>query len=196
VVPGANAELTPRDAARLEIARGDIVLAQLEVPPVTVERVFQRARDAGVTTVLNPSPVAPCTPSLLEASDVLVLNEVELAQLTGRALAAEAVTPDAVRALARRHGQLVVVTLGARGALAVRAEEQSVVAGRPVPVVDTTGAGDTFAGALAALLDSRLPLAVCLEGANVAASLSVQRAGAAASSPTRAELEATWQRQW
>lgn len=196
VVAGANGDFTPDDMAAAPLASGDILLSQFEVPPACIATLFRRGRAAGTVNVLNPAPVAPIDAALLDLVDVLVLNETELAALSGAGASASAAwshaeTAAAARRLAARRDQRIVVTLGAEGALAVAGEETYRVPGRRVTPVDTTGAGDCFVGTLAAALARGVPFTLALEIANAAASLSVQRKGAGTSMPTAEEIAAT-----
>lgn len=189
VDPGANAHLVVGD---LPIEPGDVVVAQLEVPPTAVAAAFGAARAVGARTVLNPSPAGAEGP-LLDLADVLVVNEPEaagLARAEGAPPAGAAAARDLATALAAgRHA--AVVTLGAAGAVAAgpAAPHGVAVPGREVEAVDTTGAGDCFLGVLAATLAGGRSLPAALERANRAAALSVTRAGAAASMPTAVELD-------
>lgn len=190
VASGANMRLSPPDVADIPVQRGDICVGQLEVPLAATEAAFRRARAAGATTVLNAAPAQALPASFLGTVDVLVVNEIELAALSGHAITGDSGN-DAVTAAAgvlAGDGRLVIATLGARGAVAVGRGGAHVVAGRAVKVVDSTGAGDCFVGALAAALADGLACPAALALANTAASLSVQRPGAAPSMPTLAEL--------
>ena len=207
---GANAEL---DAAFLDThaAAFDgvaVVLAQLESPCETVLAALRRGRAAGATTVLNPAPASLAAgerDALLAQVDVLTPNESELASLLGPGpgVAADAVAgmdDAALHALCRRllpHGT-VVVTLGAAGAFVSHADGAPHddgdacyrVGAAQAATVDTTGAGDAFNGALAAMLSGDPDRFA--EGVRFAArfaALSTERAGAARSMPTRAEVE-------
>ncbi|MFD9790587.1 ribokinase [Streptomyces sp. NPDC059070] len=186
VIPGANASVThlgPGDEAA--IAAAEALLLQLELPMATVVEGASAARRHGVRTVLTPSPVQPLPPELLAATDLLVANEYEATTLTGAADAKAAVRAllDLVPA--------AVVTLGARGSLyAARGGEPLAVAAPEVTAVDTTGAGDTFVGALAVALGEGRTTPDALAWASAAAALSVQRPGAATSMPYRAEIDA------
>ncbi len=170
VDPGANARL---DVAGLEVRSGDVVVAQLEVPTGAVEVAFRAARAAGAHTVLNPSPLVP-EPSLLALADVVVVNELEAAELADRLPA----TPD----------QVVVVTQGADGVEASGPDGSVRIDGIETTAVDTTGAGDCFLGVLAAALAGGQDLAGALVVANGAAAVSVTRPGTVDAMPTAAEL--------
>ena len=187
VDPGANADLLDLDAADRELIGGArVLLCQLEVPPTTVAAALALARDRGVRTVLNAAPARSLPDDLVAALDVLVVNEQEALAVAGQTGPLEA----AVEVLLQRVPQ-VVVTLGAAGAqVGVRGRDLTLVPGVPArSVVDTTGAGDVFCGALAAAQARGLPLLEAVSYGCAAASLSVERAGAAASAPTREQAE-------
>ena len=188
VVPGANGELPPGAAGEAAISRGDVVVAQFETPQDTTIAAFEVAREAGAITVLNPAPADRPKDGLLLLTDVLVLNESELAALSGRppvtTMAAE-VADSVARDLRVHDDQVIVVTLGAAGAVAVDGALTHRVQGHSVDAVDTTGAGDCFVGNLAASLAVGVDLETALRRANLAASLCVQIIGAGVSMPTR-----------
>lgn len=188
VVPGANGtvdRLTPGDEG--VIASADALLLQLEIPLRTVVAGARTARAHGVRTILTPAPAQPLPPELLAATDLLVPNEHEAAALTGRTDPREAAA-----ALLDQVPQ-VVITLGAAGSLyAARGAEPLTVPAPQVTAVDSTGAGDTFVGALATALGEARPVREAVAWAAAAAALSVQREGASASMPCRAEIEARY----
>jgi len=191
VVPGANGLVTPEDVAMAPLANGDIAVSQFEIPVPAISAFFARARTVGATTILNPAPARLVDSGLLALVDILVLNETELGLLAKAELredddAARFVT--AAKILQARPEQIICVTLGRRGAVALVDGETIVVPGRTVKAVDTTGAGDCFVGALAAKLALGATIRDALGYANAAASISVQRMGAAPSMPTAAEV--------
>ncbi|MGW9439520.1 ribokinase [Streptomyces sp. NPDC055607] len=188
VVPGANGtvtSLTHGDEALIGTA--DSLLLQLELPlPVVVEGATA-ARRHGVRTVLTPSPAQPLPPELLAFTDLLVPNEHEAAALTGRT------DPRAAAEALLRDVPEVVITLGAAGSLyAARGADPVTVPARRVRAVDTTGAGDTFVGALAVALGEGRPAPEALAWAQTAAALSVRREGASISMPYRVDIEAAF----
>ncbi len=192
IIPGSNAEVSPADVEAVELAAGDVVVSVFEIPQETILRLFQRARQAGARTVINPAPAAEMMPGLLEFIDVLVVNETELAFFAGAPDVAEDLDTVRQQALALRADpqQVVVVTLGARGVVCIQGDDFVHVAGRRVQAVDTTGAGDCFVGALAVALSEGQELRAALNFANTAAALSVQKLGASTSMPRRADVEA------
>jgi len=191
VAAGANAGLTADDIrnAAAVIQRADAVLCQLETPVETALAAFQIARTAGVRTLLNPAPAADLPGELLRLTDLCVPNETELELLTARSLEASGGVETAARILRLRGPASIVVTLGAAGAL-VLDETAGLLAGQRVDLVDPTGAGDVFIGALAVFLAEGLALRDAARNANAAAALSVTRLGTQSAAPTRAEVEA------
>jgi len=176
VEAGANAllELRARDAAA--IAEADVLVLQLEIPLATVTAAARAARAAGTRVLLNAAPIRDLPAELLENVDILVVNEHEGAFLA-RGAAVETLAP------------VVIVTLGAAGAVAHENGGEVRVPAPTVSAVDATGAGDTFCGALAALLAEGAALEGALRFAVAAASLSVQKHGAVPSIPTRSEID-------
>jgi ribokinase len=185
VVPGANGAVTAPSEAEIDvISRSDVLLLQLELPIEAVTAAARAARMAGTTVILTPAPVQALPAELLEAVDILVANEHEAAEITGQA--------DHACALRELRGTVdwVIITLGSRGALTAVGDGPAVHVEAPkVPAVDTTAAGDTFVGALAAARVERQPPDVAVRFATAAAGLSVQRVGASTSMPTRAEID-------
>src|ERR1700682_3783370 len=192
VVPGANALVDAADVAAPVLAKGDIAVSQFEIPLATIAAFFQRARAAGATTILNPAPAIK-SGELLDLVDILILNETELGFLAKIELGD---TDDPARFIAAARSlqigkdKIICVTLGERGVLALVNNEPLIVPGRPVKAIDTTGAGDCFVGAVAAQLAAGKSIRDALNYANSAASICVQRMGAAPSMPTAAEVEA------
>jgi ribokinase len=193
VVPGANALVSAEDVAAPVLAKGDVAVSQFEIPQATIAAFFKRARAAGATTILNPAPAMACSQDLLELVDIMILNETELG-LLAQAELHDTDEParfiEAARRLPAASGKTICVTLGKRGVLALVGGEPSLIAGHAVNAVDTTGAGDCFVGALAAQLANGKTIRDALEYANAAASICVQRMGAAPSMPTAAEVAA------
>jgi ribokinase len=192
VIPGANALLRAADIATADLANGDVAVSQFEIPLATVSAFFKRARAVGATTIVNPAPAIECGTELLDLADVLIVNESELGFFAGTELR-DSDDParfiEAARSLQTGEDKIICVTLGKRGALALAGGETLIIPGRPVKAVDTTGAGDCFVGAVAAQLAGGKSIYDALEYANAAASICVQRMGAAPSMPTAAEVD-------
>jgi ribokinase len=193
VVPGTNALVNEADVAKPKITEGDVLVSQFEIPVRTIHSFFSRARPAGATTILNPAPAIDCDTDLLRLVDILILNESELSFLTKKVLHEtdpESAFIEAARSIRTNEKQVICITLGKRGAVALAGGETLIVPGRTVQAIDTTGAGDCFVGAVAAQIASGARLRAAMEFANVAASLCVQRMGAGPSMPTAAEVAA------
>jgi len=185
VVPGANGtvrSLTDPHRAAIEVA--DVLLLQLELPLTVVVEAARFARGCGVATVLTPAPVIPVPGELLDAIDLLVPNEHEAMALAGvddPVVAAQTLAGD---------GRDVLVTLGAAGALYVeRGETPLRVPAFEAAAVDTTAAGDTFVGTFAVFRAENMDRQAALRAATAAAAIAVQRPGASASMPHRAEID-------
>jgi ribokinase len=188
VAPGANATLTGLgERERAAIRTAAVLLCQLEVPLAAVADAASVAHAAGVRVLVNAAPSRPLPDELCQAIDVLIVNEHEAANLTG-----QSEVGGAVEALLDRVPS-VVVTLGGDGArFADRAGHGLHMPAPAVGVVDTTAAGDTFSGVLAAGLAGGRSMAHALGRAVAAASLSVQRHGAIPSIPTADEIDAMY----
>ncbi len=184
VAPGANAKLSPPllDLAAAAIHSADILLCQLEIPLETVHAALQMARSAGVQTLLNPAPAQLLSGELLSLVSVLTPNQTEATFMLGTDL-----DPTAAALLLKHNGaESVVMTLGAAGARLVTGSVNAwIPTFAPSEVVDTTAAGDCFAGALAVALGEGQTLEQAVKFANAAASLSVETEGAQPSLPNR-----------
>ena len=188
VAPGANATVAPDDVPSGLIASADVVVAQLEVPLDTVAAAFQAARAVGVRTVLNAAPAQPVPASLLAVCDAVVLNEHELAALSGGRGSSDEVAT--VRAVRSHSGQVMVVTLGARGAVAVLGDQVVRQASFEVDVVDTVGAGDAFVGGFVVGRWWSDGLASAIRLGCAAGALAATRPGAQPSLPARQDVDA------
>jgi len=156
-------------------------------PGVATFALLERARGQGARTILNLAPAGAVSPRVLDALDILVVNQIEAEMAVGGGHR----NPGALaRDLSARHGLICVVTLGAAGALAIGPGVGQRLAALPVAPVDTTGAGDAFTGVLAAALDQGHPLPAALAHASVAGGLACTRIGAQTSQPTAAEIAA------
>jgi ribokinase len=178
VAAGANATLTSGavEAGLEGFGPGSVLLVSLEVPMDVVRRTAERARELGGTVVLNPAPAAEEARALLDVADVITPNERELSVLGHDTGSIRAAHP----------GLRVVLTLGERG---VEIDGFIAVPAPRVRAVDTTGAGDTANGVLAAGLLEGRPLEEAARRAVAAASASVTRSGAREGMPSRAEIE-------
>lgn len=193
VVPGAAAALTTAeiDGAAEVLDTASVFLTQLETPIPLVLHGLRRARAAGVTTILNPAPAVPLSDEMLSLVDILTPNETEAAMLSGLPVTTTAEAEAAADALIARGAGSVVITLGEKGAL-LRKDGETVMAAavKAGPVVDTTGAGDSFNAGIAVALSEGKSLGDALSFACVVAGLKVTKAGAGAGMPQRAQVDA------
>jgi ribokinase len=181
VAPGANASLRPEHLPAL--AGFTHLLLQLETPLDTVTAYARAARAAGVAVVLNAAPAQLLPPELLGLVDLLIVNEGELATVARH-------DGSIAECLARLDVPTVVVTLGAQGCCARQQGTFHLQAAFEVEPVDSTGAGDTFCGALCAALSRGLGLPEALRYASAAGALACTRLGAQSSIPEAAEVAA------
>ena len=192
VASGANHRFSRR-MVRHAPHRGEVWVAQFEIPVDETEAILKRAKAARARTVLNLAPYAAHSSRLLGHVDVAVLNEIELAQAAGARLHARSALRNvalAARKLLAKGAGTVVATLGARGAVVVTAEAATAVPACKAQVVDTTGAGDCFVGALAARLLGGTSAVEAARFAAAAAACSLEKLGAAPSMPTAREVAA------
>ena len=184
VASGANEELTGEIVSSAFAAIEEpsaVVLADLEVPDDAVFAAAEAAGERGWPFVLNPAPARSIDAGLIRLCDVLVPNEHEVTELG----------PPSVKSLLDAGARAVVVTLGSDGAALHRAGAATRHVKPPIPldVVDTTGAGDAFCGALATWLSEGASIEAALEAAVLAGSLATRAVGAREGLPARAELE-------
>jgi len=186
VAPGANATVSAQHAALAGLSGGGgVVLTCLEIPMAAVVAAVSTAVRLGMVPIVNPAPARQLPAELLAHGPILTPNEAELLATTG----ADAIE-EALDALARAGARAVVVTRGASGALLADGPRRSAFPAHAVQIVDSTGAGDTFSGVLAAWLADGWPLPDATAAATVAAGLSVSRQGARGGMPDRSAIEA------
>lgn len=187
VAAGANARLSVDDVAAAEeaFAQSGCLLLQLESPLTTVDAALAMGRKHGLTTILDPAPGRPLPPDLLARVDICTPNETEIESL------ADTAAPAAMALqLVSRGPRTVVLKMGAAGVLLAHDGQVERFLAPKVQAVDTVAAGDCFNGALAVALTEGADLPEAMVFANRAAALSVTRAGAQASLPTRDEVSA------
>ena len=178
VAGGANAALTVAhvtEALRRHAPRsGDVVLVGHEIPTEATAAALSLAREAGATTILNPAPAAGLDAATVATADLVVPNEGELGELRAAGI----------------EPRTLLVSLGAAGAGLMTPNGDIVIRAPQVDALDTTGAGDTLNGVLAAGLAAGLPIEKAARRAVMAASLAVTRPGAREGMPTAVELDA------
>lgn len=191
VVPGANGAVTPDLlAAEPKPGPGDVVLVSLEIPLAAAVAAADWARSGGATLLVDPAPAPAALPPSLWHADIVMPNRGEAEQLLGASIGSgEEVA--AARALAARGAKLGVVKLGADGLVwATATGESGRLPALEVAAVDTTGAGDAFAGALAAELAAGRDVRRALGRASWVAAVACTRVGAQTGTPTWSEVQA------
>lgn len=179
VVPGANAALTEASITEYEeaIAQSDAVLLQLEIPLSTVVKAAEMAHHHKVKVILNPAPIQKLPDELIHYADVITPNEHEYEQL----MKDYEGDPEDLK-------QKLVITKGGEGTVFFEDGKDIHVPGYKVNVVDTTGAGDSFNGALAVRLAKGESLKASCRYANAVGALAVTKLGAQAGMPTDKEV--------
>lgn len=192
--PGANSSVSP-EHVRTELStllpKTDVVLVSTEIPVAAVRTAIEMTMSAGVRCVLNPAPVLPGVADLLPLSPIVTPNEIELGDLarevtTTRSTEAKDRILNQLHKIGKRTKGIVIVTLGSEGC-AVRLPDgqlHQIPARSASDVVDTTGAGDTFNGVLAARLAAGDAVITAVRTAVIAASLSVSAVGARPGMPS------------
>lgn len=192
IVAGSNGELTPASLQAFDavLQAADVVVCQLEVPMETVGFTLKRARELAKTVILNPAPASAPLPAEWYASiDYLIPNESEAAALSGITVDSFDSAKLAATHLIKAGAGKVIITLGAQGALFTDGQVFEHLLAPKVKAVDTTAAGDTFVGGFAAALAVGKSEAEAIRFGQVAAALSVTRAGAQPSIPTLHEVQ-------
>ncbi|MEC5423126.1 ribokinase [Virgibacillus sp. C22-A2] len=180
LVKGANFHVTPesvQDAEKL-IMSSDTLLLQLEIPLVSVITALNLAEKNGIPVILNPAPAQALSESILSSVDILTPNETELSTLTGMRINTDKDIEIACQSLLNKGVKVVVVTLGKKGAYFSDGKQSGWVPARMVKVIDTTGAGDAFNGALAFAYCKKYSLQKSIEFAIMIAGYVVTQRGA------------------
>jgi ribokinase len=187
VFPGANHKLTEDviEKYRDVIVDADIVVMQLEIPMATVKKVAEIAHQAKVPILLNPAPAQKLDAELLSKVTYITPNETELLRLTNSFETQRGA--QALRALGVKN---VIITLGSKGCYVKTDTEEFRVESFKVDAIDTTAAGDSFSGALAAQLAVGVDLKTALKIANATGALTTTKVGAQEALPTKEEVEA------
>lgn len=181
VVPGANYHVTPELVAKYEdrIAACDTMLLQLEIPMESVEMAVKLGRKHGLTIILNPAPIAKLSKEMLIDIDYITPNEHEVVELL----------EGLIEEQKNKIKEKLIITKGAKGITYYRNGNEHHIESYPVEVVDTTGAGDSFNGALAVALTAGKPLEEACQFANAVGALAVTKLGAQSGMPTKEEVE-------
>ncbi|UOQ49048.1 ribokinase [Gracilibacillus caseinilyticus] len=175
IVAGANQRVTPDYIKERQeaILNSDYVLLQFEIPKETIEYCMQLCKQHSIPVIVNPAPAMALAASAWDAATYITPNETEWSQL-----------------FQEQNDEKLIITKGKAGVSYWEDGIERAAASHPVQVVDTTGAGDTFNGALAVALAEKCSLTEAVTFANAAAAISVGKIGAQAGIPTKQEVEA------
>ena len=191
VASGANMLLNEQDVDKVveEMCEGDILLMQLEIPIETVEYAAQIASEQGIKVILNPAPARALSNKLLQNLYMIIPNETEAEILSGIKVTDWESARRAADIISAKGVDIVVITLGSKGALIKEKDTFHEVPVPKVKAVDTTAAGDTFCGALCVALSEDVDVLNAVKFANKCASITVTRMGAQPSLPYRKEID-------
>lgn len=193
MVPLANAELNTEqiDTALDALASSNsVLLTQLETPSALTARITGRGRELGFTVILDPAPAAPLAADVWRSIDIVTPNETEASVLSGIEVTDAASAEQAGRWFLDQGVGAAVITLAAQGSCVVTSEGTTIVPPLPVDAVDTTAAGDAYAGYLGAALANGATLTDAVRLATAAGALTVTKQGASPSLPQRHEVDA------
>ncbi len=190
VVPGANHRLSPDDVAQARplIESADVLLAQLEVPLSTVQSAFTLARSLGKRLILNPAPMPTDFPAALFEVDLICPNQSEASALLGIPIQTVDDAKQAVEQLLARGSKAAIITLGGQGAVVHDGQQVTWIPPFPITPVDTTAAGDAFAGALAVRWSEGATLLEAARFAAAAGAFAATQPGAQPGMPHRPQL--------
>ncbi|WP_312335456.1 ribokinase [Sphingobacterium sp.] len=185
VAPGANATLTPKELQSVKhtIISGKVLLMQLEIPLETIEQAIDIAVQHDTKIILNTAPAQALTDKLFQQVDILVLNTSEAQFYTGMTIENWEEAALAADYLYKKCPGIIIITLGARGSLLKERDNYIQIPAEEVKAVDSTAAGDTFCGVLAACIAKEMPIVDAVKLASKAAAISVTRMGAQTSIP-------------
>lgn len=190
VVPGANGRVTPTDveSARGMLEASDAILLQLEIPMDSVLATLRIAKAAGVRTILDPAPAPDNWPAELFTADLLCPNESEAAALVGHAVESLEDAASAAKAIHSKGSPHVVITLGDKGAVLFDGSAVRHVSPFDVDAVDSTAAGDAFAGALAVRWTETNDVVEAIQFGNAAGAMAASKHGTQQSMASRQEI--------
>lgn len=191
VAPGSNSSLSVKDINEIEqdIKSAQVLLVQLEIPIETVEHTLKIAKEAGVTTILNPAPAQALSDKLLSYVDIITPNETETQLLIDVDPSDDTKVEEAAQKLLDKVNETALITLGSKGIYyASKNGSKGFIATTKVDAIDTTAAGDVFNGYFAAQMAMKKPFVEAVKMANKAATISVTRKGAQPSIPKISEL--------
>jgi ribokinase len=191
VIPLANFKITKTqvDEAFAKRSNAKVLLTQLEIPWEVNRHAISLAKSQGLTVVLDPAPASNPEPTAWELINIVTPNESEAHSLTGIEVTDEQSAKKAGQWFLDQGVENAIITMGGSGVVLVNKQETKLFAAPKVQAVDTTAAGDAFAGYLGALLAEGKSLEEAIEVAVKAASISVTKLGASSSLPARNQVD-------
>lgn len=191
VLPGANMLLDNADNdLNNKLTTKDVLLTQLEIPTETVKNGLERAKKNGATTILNPAPYNEKVIDMLPFVDIITPNETEFEGLLGHSIVEAGQFEKEMLEWSKANDAQLIVTRGGDGISYTTEDKVVTVPAKKVTIVDTTGAGDTFNGILAACLAKGMTVSEAIEFAGKGATLSITKLGAQTGMPTLEEINA------
>lgn len=190
VNPGANSLLTEKviEENRNLIEKNEIIISQLEIPEITVQKLFEIAKKENKITILNPAPATELNEEIYKQTDILIPNETELALLSSRELSDLESIYRAGETLLKKGVKSLIVTLGENGCVYMNKENRNHFPTSKIQAIDTTAAGDSFIGGFVTALSEGKDIEECINFAQKTAAITVTRRGAQESIPFRNEV--------
>lgn len=191
VASGANNAITIQDIdkASEKIKKADVILMQLEIPVNIVEYVAELGKQYAKKIILNPAPAQKLSDKLLGSLYIITPNESEAEILTGLKVTDEQSAEKAAKIIRAKGVEIVIITMGAKGAYVLSDKISKLIPGRKVKAIDTTAAGDAFNGALAVTIADNTEIEKAVAFANIAAALTTTKLGAQSAIPYLKEVE-------
>ena len=186
IVPGSNMDINREDIDKINFSKFDYLLLQLENPIDTIVYAMKRAKESGLKVILNPAPYHEIPSDAFKYIDLFIPNEHELEYFTSSVQGDFKARAESLIKLGIKR---IIVTLGEKGSLYIDENESFEVAPHKVDAVDTTGAGDSYCGALVTALSEGKNIKDAMEFASKVSSIAVTRKGAIASLPHRSEIQ-------
>jgi ribokinase len=191
VVPGANSLLTPEDIdqAISAISSSRVVVCQLEIPAKTAIYGLKKAKEAGAETILNPTPTSGFDDAILNHTDILIPNQIELRQIMQTH---NEPTEQQIFSFMAQYGlKILITTLGENGCISYSNSKVIHYPAKKVAVVNTTAAGDAFIGGFAKAYNNGQNLSTAIDIAQEVAAYSVMKNGSMTSLPYMKDLTIT-----
>lgn len=191
VSPGANSQVSIEHLEQHEalVANAEILVLQMEIPVQTCVRALSLGTKYGLKTILNYAPANDLTLPLTSEIDYLIVNEHEASLLAGMPVIELESAYQVAQCLRQMAPTTILITLGKEGVLVLNDETMGHIPGFSVNAVDTTAAGDVFAGVFATMVGEDRPLVEAIRFAQAGSAIAVTRAGAQPSIPRRKEIE-------